>query len=73
MIMSVSKWDNKTKKKISKSMKAHYSKMSNEKRQAINDKMSRTRRHKEDVYKFFKNNMEYFKRILEWKQAKKDD
>jgi len=54
-------------------MKDHFANMSKEERQAINAKMSRTRRCKEDVFKFFMNNQEYFKRIYEWKQAKKDD
>lgn len=73
MIMSVARWDKNTKEKISRSMKDHFANMSKEERQAINDKMKRTRRRKEDVYKFFMNNKEYFKRIIEWKQAKKDD
>ena len=73
MIMSVARWDNNTKEKISRSMKDHFANMSKEERQAINDKMKRTRRRKEDVYKFFMNNKEYFKRIIEWKQAKKDE
>ena len=73
MIMSVARWDKDTKEKISRSMKDHFANMSKEERQAINDKMKRTRRRKEDVYKFFMNNKEYFKRIIEWKQAKKDD
>lgn len=71
--MSVARWDKNTKEKISRSMKDHFANMSKEERQAINDKMKRTRRRKEDVYKFFMNNKEYFKRIIEWKQAKKDD
>ncbi len=71
--MSVSRWDKNTKEKISRSMKDHFANMSKEERQAINDKMKRTRRRKEDVYKFFMNNKEYFKRIIEWKQAKKDE
>ena len=73
MTMSVPRWDKNTKEKISRSMKDHFANMSKEERQAINDKMKRTRRRKEDVYKFFMNNKEYFKRIIEWKQAKKDD
>ncbi len=73
MIMSVARWDKNTKEKISRSMKDHFANMSKEERQAINDKMKRTRRRKEDVYKFFMNNKEYFKRIIEWKQAKKDE
>ena len=73
MTMSVARWDTKTKEKISRRMKDHFANMSKEERQAINDKMSRTRRRKEDVYKFFLNNKEYFKRIIEWKQAKKSD
>ncbi len=73
MTMSVARWDKNTKEKISRSMKDHFANMSKEERQAINDKMKRTRRRKEDVYKFFMNNKEYFKRIIEWKQAKKDD
>lgn len=73
MTMSVSRWDKNTKEKISRSMKDHFANMSKEERQAINDKMKRTRRRKEDVYKFFMNNKEYFKRIIEWKQAKKDE
>ena len=73
MIMSVARWDKNTKEKISRSMKDHFAHMSKEERQAINDKMKRTRRRKEDVYKFFMNNKEYFKRIIEWKQAKKDE
>ena len=73
MTMSVARWDKNTKEKISRSMKDHFANMSKEERQAINDKMKRTRRRKEDVYKFFMNNKEYFKRIIEWKQAKKDE
>lgn len=73
MTMSVARWDNDTKEKISRSMKDHFANMSKEERLAINAKMKRTRRRKEDVYKFFMNNKEYFKRIIEWKQAKKDD
>lgn len=73
MIMSVARWDKNTKEKISRSMKDHFANMSKEERQAINDKMKRTRKRKEDVFKFFMNNKEYFKRIMEWKQAKKDD
>jgi len=73
MTMSVARWDKNTKEKISRSMRDHFAKMSKEERQAINDKMKRTRKRKEDVYKFFMNNKEYFKRIIEWKQAKKDD
>ena len=73
MTMSVARWDKNTKEKISRSMKDHFANMSKEERQAINDKMKRTRRRKEDVYKFFMNNKEYFERIIEWKQAKKDD
>lgn len=68
--MSVAQWDKDTKKKISDSMKQHYKTLSSEERQAINDKMSRTRQRKEKVYRFFVNNKEYFKRIAEWKKAK---
>lgn len=73
MTMSVARWDKSTKEKISRSMKDHFANMSKEERQAINAKMSRTRRCMEDVFRFFMNNKEYFKRIYEWKQAKKDD
>ena len=55
MTMSVARWDKNTKEKISRSMKDHFANMSKEERQAINDKMKRTRRRKEDVYTFFMN------------------
>jgi len=68
--MSVSRWDNETRKRISDSVKQYFADMSHEERQAINNKMSETRQRKEKVYRFFVNNKEYFKRIAEWKRAK---
>lgn len=73
MTMSVTRWDNETKRKISDSVKQYFANMSQEERQAINNKMSETRQRKEQVYRFFESNKEYFKRIAEWKRAKNYD